>query len=189
MILRNNVTGEYAGPFEGQDDERALALTALREPGEPTRPLWAETASESLENAKAAGVHPSLVGVIPQVAAGDDYTVDLGTVEEAATVVGVAYYPNSDITGVATNSRSIVVNDGETAVATIAFTAGTNGNEGQPTEAASIASASVAQGDDLTAVSTHVGTGLVDPGGVVVVTFEGNESLTGRDFSEDATDE
>jgi hypothetical protein len=44
----------------------------------------------------------------------------------------------------------------------------------------------------LTAESLSVGTGLADPGGVVVVTFTGNESLTGRDFSgsdADAKDE
>lgn len=191
MILRNNNTGEYVH-FESEDDEGARALTALREATHPTEPVWAQTGVEALEDAKANGVIPSLVAVIPPTAIGADDTVALGGVQEkAGTVSAASYYPNANITGVATNSRTVEVLDGGTTVASLAFVAGVNGAAGQPSSL-TVSSPAVAEGDSLTAKSLHVGTGLADPGGLVVVTFTGNTAESTEDFSKsdaDAKDE
>jgi hypothetical protein len=191
MVLRNNTTGEYVR-FESDDDPAAVALLELREATHPTEPQWAQTGDEALQDALAEGILPSLVALIPPVAAGEDYTAALGTDEQAAGVVaGAVYIPNADITGAATNSRTVEVLDGGTTVASVAFVAGTNGTEGEPSDM-TVASADIAQGDSLTAKSLHVGTGIADPGGIVIVTFTGNVAEDTHDFSEsdaDAKDE
>jgi hypothetical protein len=191
MVLRNNTTGEYVH-FDADDDERALALLDLREATHPTEPQWAQTGVEALENAKAKGILPSLVAVIPPTAVGADYTASLASdVESAGTVAGAVYIPNENITGVATNSRTVEVLDGATVVASIAFGAGVNGTIDEPVQMTN-GTVAVAEGDALTAKSLHVGTGLADPGGIVVVTFSGNVAESTHDFSEsdaDAKDE
>lgn len=191
MILRNNTTGEYVH-FESDDDEGAQALMTFREAAHPTEPVWAQTGVEALEDAKAAGVIPSLVAVIPATAAGADFTTALGGEQEkAGTVSAAVYYPNANITGAATNSRTIEVLDGGVTVASLAFLAGVNGTEDEPSNL-TVSAPAVAQGDSLTAKSLHVGTGIADPGGTVVVTFAGNTAESTEDFSKsdaDAKDE
>lgn len=190
MLLRNNTTGEYIR-FEEDDDPVAVALLDLPNPSHPTDRQWAQTGDEALQDAEAAGVTPSFAALIPPTAAAASDTQPLGTVQKAATVASAVYIPNADVVGAATNSRTIEVLDGGTTVASLALTAGVDLTEGVPANL-TISSANVAEGDVLTAESLSVGTGLADPGGVVVVTFTGNESLTGRDFSgsdADAKDE
>jgi len=186
MVLRNNTTGEYVR-FESDDDPVAQALLSLPNPTHPTDSQWAQTGDEALEDAEANGVTPSFAALIPPTAAGVDDVQPLGVMQNAATVSGAVYIPNENITGAGTNSRTIEVLDASTTVASVAFLSGTNATEGEPV-AMTVASANVAEGDTLTAKSLHVGTGLADPGGIVVLTFTGNESLTGRDFSENDAD-
>lgn len=112
------------------------------------------------------------------VAAGSDATTELGEAQFAGTVTRVAYIPSATITGADTNSRTVtIVNKGQsgvgtTTVATLALTSGVNatGSDAKAvTLSGTAANLVVAQGDVLAFVSTHVGTGLADPGGQVVV--------------------
>lgn len=102
----------------------------------------------------------------------------IGEVPYAATITGISYTPEAAITGADTNSRTLtVVNKGAagagtTVLGTLALTAGINAvafDEKAVTLTATIASRAVAAGDILAVVSTAVGTGLADPGGLVQV--------------------
>ena len=112
------------------------------------------------------------------VAAGSDATTELGEAQFAGTVTRVAYIPSAAITGADTNSRTLtVVNKGQsgsgsTTAATLALTNGVNAAASDAktvTLSGTSANLVVAQGDVLAFVSTHVGTGLADPGGQVIV--------------------
>jgi hypothetical protein len=117
----------------------------------------------------------------PVATVGNDLTSPLGEVPEAGVVVGVSYTPVTAITGAATNNRTIsVVNKGQTGVgttviATLAFGSGVNAaanDEKALTLSATAADLVVAAGDILVFVSTHVGTGIADPGGLVQVVID-----------------
>lgn len=112
------------------------------------------------------------------VAAGSDATTELGEAQFAGTVTRVAYIPSAAITGADTNSRTVtLVNKGQsgsgtTTAATLALTNGVNAAASDAkavTLSGTAANLVVAQGDVLAFVSTHVGTGLADPGGQVIV--------------------
>lgn len=115
---------------------------------------------------------------IPATAAGSDAEVDIAEVPWAGTVTEVDYVASTAITGADTNSRTVVlVNKGQsgagtTVVATKAFTSGVNAAADDNTTIALSGTAAnlvVAAGDVLVWQSTHVGTGLADPGGLVHV--------------------
>lgn len=99
----------------------------------------------------------------------------------AGTVTAVTYIPVSTITGADTNSRTLAVTNkgqagaGSTAVASKAFTNTVNAtgyDETAITLNGTAANLVVADGDVLACTSTHVGTGIADPGGVFRVTFK-----------------
>ena len=182
MVLRNNTTGEYAR-FESDDDPAAVALLDLRQSAHPTEPQWQQTDDPGLED---SGAVPSIVVLIPPVPAADDYTDESGEIQmlpKATTIESINYIPNGNITGVNTNSRSLVVSDTNGTVATLAFTAGVNATKGEPTPFP-LSETNVPVGDSFQFQSEHVGTGLADPGGLIIVTFAGNESLANRDFGD-----
>lgn len=116
---------------------------------------------------------------VPAVStAGNDASHVLGEVKNSGTVVSVAYIPDALITGVATNNRRLrLINKGQdgtgtTIVAELQFTNGTNAAAfDSKAVALSVAAGNlaVAAGDVLAFESTHIGTGLADPGGQVVV--------------------
>jgi hypothetical protein len=91
----------------------------------------------------------------------------------------VSYTPKADITGANTESRTLTLvnkgsdGNGTTVVATLAFTSGVNASDYDEkafTLSVVAGATTVAAGDILAAVSTHVGsTGLADPGGLVQV--------------------
>lgn len=112
------------------------------------------------------------------VGAGADATEDVAVADWAGTVTSVTYTPDATITGANTNSRTITVvnkaqdGTGTTTVATLALTSGVNiagSDEGTITLSGTAANLVVAAGDVLAFVSTHVGTGIADPGGLVRV--------------------
>lgn len=101
----------------------------------------------------------------------------------AGTVAGVTYTPIAAVTGAASpSSRTLsVVNHGQdgtgtTVVASLALVSGVNlvaYDEKVVTLSATAANLVVAAGDELEFRSAAVGgTGLVDPGGTIEVTFE-----------------
>lgn len=117
---------------------------------------------------------------VPAVAtAGNDDTTVVGQAPFAGTVTSVQYVAEAAITGAATNNRSVsLVNkgaagSGTTVVATLAFGSGVNAtafDEKAITLSVTAADLVIAAGDTLAWVSTHIGTGITDPGGIARVT-------------------
>jgi hypothetical protein len=112
------------------------------------------------------------------VALGADDSSPIGEVPEAGVVSSVSFTPEANITGANTNTRLLqLVNTGQngagtTIVATLQFDSGINAtayDEKQLTLSGTAANLIVAAGDILRWNSTHVGTGIADPGGLVQV--------------------
>lgn len=96
----------------------------------------------------------------------------------AGTVAAAAYVPSATITGVATNTRKLeLVNKGQsgagtTVAASIQFDNGINAtafDEKALTLSGTAGNLVVAAGDVLAWVSTHLASGIADPGGLVIV--------------------
>lgn len=113
---------------------------------------------------------------VAAVATASDATPAVDRSPFDGTVTGVTYTPNAAITGAATNTRAVsLVNKGQTGagstvVATLEFDSGVNGvayDEKAIPLSGTPANLVVAQGDVLEWQSSHVGTGLADPGGMV----------------------
>ena len=111
-------------------------------------------------------------------AAGADATEMVGEAPFAGTVTEVSYTPDAAQAGADTNTRTLtLVNRGQdgtgnTVVATLALTAGVNlvaGDEHQFTLSAVAGATTVVDGDELAFASTHAGTGIADPGGLVEI--------------------
>lgn len=125
---------------------------------------------------KAPLVRTAVVSV-PASGAAVDFTQPAYVAVEDGVVTSVSYLPAADVTGAATNNRTIsLVNkgtdgDGTTVVATKALT---NGNNLNASDANALtlgvtANLAVSAGDVLAFASVHVGTGIADPGGLVAV--------------------
>lgn len=113
--------------------------------------------------------------------AGNDQNNEIAVAEYNGVVTGVTYSPDATITGAATNNRTVnLVNKGQTGVgavvvATLNFGNGTNapaGDEKAITLSGTPANLVVAAGDVLEWQSVHIGTGIVDPGGLAKVTID-----------------
>jgi hypothetical protein len=116
--------------------------------------------------------------------AGNDATTVLFQAPFPCTVTLVNYVPASAITGANTNTRLVeLVNKGQagsgtTQVATIQFNSGVNAaadDEKAITLSGTAANLVLAQGDTVIWNSTHVGTGIADPGGLVSVVLSRND--------------
>lgn len=112
--------------------------------------------------------------------AGNDLNTDIIQVDTAGVVKSVSYVPAAAITGAATNNRTLsLVNKGAagagtTVIATLNFASGTNAAADVAraiTLSGTAANLAVAVGDILQWQSTHIGTGIADPGGLAVVTI------------------
>lgn len=120
----------------------------------------------------------TIQGQADPVAAGADraYPVESSL---AGVVTGVSYVPVAAMNGAATDNRTLtLVNKGQDGsgavqVASVQFGAGTNANAHDEFPLAlsgTPANLAVADGDILEFVSTHIGTGIADPGGLFQVT-------------------
>jgi hypothetical protein len=117
----------------------------------------------------------------PVGTAGNDEVDEVVVCEFPGTVTAVTYSPDATITGAATNNRTVsLVNKGQagsgtTVVATLNFASGTNatgGDEKAIPLSGTAANLVVASGDVLEWQSTHIGTGITDPGGLVRVNID-----------------
>lgn len=108
-----------------------------------------------------------------------DDTFSLEPARFTGKVTAVTYTPEAAATGDNTNARTFTLvnkgtaGSGTTVIATLALTTGVNlvaFDEKAATVSATAADLLVTQGDVLAWVSTHTGTGVVDPGGSVKVT-------------------
>lgn len=118
--------------------------------------------------------HTARVAAVGTV--GNDLTSQIAEAPFAGSITSVKYVPDATQAGAATNSRTLtVVNKTKTkTAATLELLSGV-----ELTEAAAkaipvsgtAANVEVAEGDEIAFVSTHVGTGIKDPGGLVEITF------------------
>jgi hypothetical protein len=110
------------------------------------------------------------------IAADDTFTLEPARFK--GKVTSVNYAPEAAATGDNTNARTFTLvnkgasGSGTTVIATLALTTGVNlvaFDEKPFTLSATATDLLVEQGDVLALVSTHTGTGVVDPGGTVKV--------------------
>lgn len=116
--------------------------------------------------------------VQPVSTVGNSLNTPIYVCPQDGTVSSVTYTTVTAITGANTNTRSVsLVNKGQdgsgsTVIATLQFNSGVNttaGNETAITLSGTAANLNVVAGDVLQWQSTAVGTGIADPGGLVVV--------------------
>jgi hypothetical protein len=110
--------------------------------------------------------------------AGNDLTTDIAQVDADGVISSVKYIPAAGITGANTNTRKVLLvnkhadGSGATAVATLQFNSGVNATADVAktiTLSGTAADLAVSAGDVLQWQSTHLGSGITDPGGLVVV--------------------
>ena len=120
-------------------------------------------------------VHHMLALAVAQAA---DAGVAIIRAPFAGTVAAVSYGPSAPITGVAPNTRKLeLVNNGQagagtTVAASIQFDNGVNAtafDEKVVPLSGTAANLVVAAGDVLAWVSTHLASGIADPGGLVII--------------------
>jgi len=125
---------------------------------------------------------PIQLPVQPVATAGNDLNTNVHAVQRAGTVTAVSYATVTAITGANTNTRSVsLVNKGSgagtTVIATLQFDSGVNTTANVPkviTLSGTPANLQVAAGDMLQWQSTHIGTGIADPGGLAQITIAAN---------------
>lgn len=119
--------------------------------------------------------------IVAATAAGSSASFAFMVAAFAGVVSAVSFVPVSDITGADTNTRKLeLVNkgsngNGSTVIASIQFDSGVDANdfdEKALTLSATAANLVVAEGDVLAWVSTKVGTGLADVGGLARVILD-----------------
>ncbi|MCC7464487.1 MAG: hypothetical protein IT480_18740 [Gammaproteobacteria bacterium] len=112
-------------------------------------------------------------------AATDQYTV-IGQAPYAATVTSVVYIPEDSVTGLtlATAARTFTVynrgtGSGTVSVATLTCSSGTNLSQytAFTLTLGTAANLVLASGDVLELESLHITTGVLDPGGKIIVTY------------------
>lgn len=116
---------------------------------------------------------------VPGTAGGADAELAIGRNGSGgvATVTAVRFIADATLTGANTNTRSIGVSrrtagGAATVMAATQFNAGVNATAYASTPitlSGTAANLDVPAGDIITYVSTHIGTGLADPGGTIEV--------------------
>jgi hypothetical protein len=115
----------------------------------------------------------------PAVATGTSKEDPIGRADGAGFLNRVRFVPQAGITGVNTNTRRIdIVNRGQsgagsTVIATLQFNSGTNGTAfDELAIPVTDANDTMADGDIISINSVAVGTGLADPGGLVILEID-----------------
>lgn len=119
---------------------------------------------------------------VPGTAGGSDAELAIGRNDlgGVGTVTAVRFIADATLTGAATNTRSIGVSrrtagGSATILATLQFNSGINATAYAATAitlSGTPANLDVPAGDIITYVSTHIGTGLADPGGTIEVDIQ-----------------
>lgn len=126
-------------------------------------------------------VKRTLTATLAAVAQGATATTIVGRAPFAGRISAVKYIPNSNITGANTNTRKITIvnkggaGSGTNEAAGLQFNSGVNATAfaGRTiTNNGTATNRDVAEGDVIVAVSTHLASGLADPGGLIVVEIE-----------------
>ena len=159
-----------------RDSKEYQTLTALRNTA-GTSPLF-EDVPEAV--AEAATVHILAISE-PGATIAADEVVAGPTPQYSGTITLAEFVAGTTITGADTNSRTVTTQ--QTAIAgtatptrtvttltTLALTNTVNAAAGVP-KAMTINSAGFLDGEPIEVKSAHVGTGIVDPGGLVLLTY------------------
>lgn len=129
---------------------------------------------------KKFGFKQTLEKLIPATAGGSDADFVVGVAPVDGVIESVKFYPVSTITGANTNTRKHTLtnkkadNTGTAKPAELQYNSGVNATANIAktiTPSATAADLNVLKGDVLVLTSLHVGTGLADPGGLLVVKF------------------
>jgi hypothetical protein len=119
-------------------------------------------------------------GIAPARTIAADGAAPLFRAPFAGIISAIYFVATATLTGANTHSRTIqVVNKGQNGlgaivIASLAFVAGVDAaefDEKALTLSGTAANLVAAEGDILAVVSTHVGDGLADPGGIIAVKF------------------
>lgn len=125
-------------------------------------------------------VGTKLKATVPGTTIAADDSFAIGKTPFAGAVSGITYTPDAASTGDNTNKRTYtIVNKGQagagtTVIGTLDLITGVNlvAFDAKAFTLSVVANAlNVVEGDELAFVSTHVASGLVDPGGVVEITI------------------
>jgi hypothetical protein len=117
---------------------------------------------------------------IAAVVLGADLTTVAGKAPFNGTIDSVEFIPNATLTGANTNTRKHdVINKGAAGsgsanAASLQYNSGVNATAFVPktiTKDATAANYAVTAGDVIVIVSTHIGTGIADPGGLFRIVF------------------
>jgi hypothetical protein len=174
--LKHKDTGQVIGPM-ADDSPEYLFLQAKRDGS--GRPLWEDQGTQAAGVTGAADQR-TIQTLNVAVAAGANGGEVVGKAPIAGVVTSVTYIPNATITGAATNNRRFdAVNLGQagagsTNIASLAMVGGVNiaaNTQGVIPLNSTPANLNVNQGDEIQFTSTAVGTGIADPGGLVIVTI------------------
>lgn len=168
--LKNIATGSVSSNI-GDDSDIYTSLAALRD-STTGRPAYEGVSAQQAQAAPSRFI----ATVIPAsaIAADSVSTLTLGLSHDV-TISAISYTPAASITGANTNSRTVSVVShpdaaSPTTVGTLAFTSGVNAAAGTAS-AITVSVAALAADSSVVAKSTHVGTGIADPGGLLVVTY------------------
>lgn len=139
-------------------------------------------ASFTGETGLAPGVFTLRRGIIPDAAAGTDYTTALGTAPFGGTVTAVRFIPDASVSG-ATGTATTLTLTNKTATlnaAALAFITGVDLVVGVPkviTLSGTAANLVVVAADVFQLVKTHASTGTALLGGVIEVDITRNDIL------------
>lgn len=172
MAFLKNISSGAVSANMSTDSDIYSVLSALRD-STTGKPAYEDVSSGQASAATARFV----AAVLPAAAAAvaHDALISSGLAEDA-TVSLVTYTPNANITGQATNFRTIAVvadpdNAAPISVASLPFSSGAvTATAGTP-KTITAGTSAVPGGSPLLARSSVTGTGLADPGGLVVVTY------------------
>lgn len=177
--LRSKLTGAITDDLEPMGTEYQI-LADLRDPAATNHTLWEDVPHQAAE-ASASRV---LVLYDPGSAlALTDFVEGVPKVVQfAGTITAAAFVPLATMLGDPTNNRTItVIQDVISGVGaatraantllTLALTAAGNNATAMQSKAMAINTAAFTANNRITVVSTHAGTGIIDPGGLAVITY------------------
>lgn len=174
--LRNKDTGAFIGPM-AFDGAEYLFLQALR--SVDGRPTYEDVGTQQV-GVTGSKFTQTAQALVDASGAAVDFTAVVARPAQSGFVSKVEYIPIAAVTGANTNSRTLnAINGGQAgagavSVATLPLVSGTNlvANASNPlTLSGTPANLVVVANDEIEFQSLHVGTGIADPGGLVIVTF------------------
>jgi hypothetical protein len=177
-FMRNTISGTIVPNIleESQEYQHMLHERTANQP------VWEIATTEQARAAGLLTAEGSVYALSAVVAAvttvGADLVTNVGNTERAGTITKVEYFPASAQAGAATNSRTLKLfkdSTSGTLAASLALVSGVNLAAAVETDLTLSVTGSdliVTAAELLVWQSLHVGTGIADPGGLVVVSYK-----------------